>query len=349
MPIEDFVVVVVTKEGGSVTRQGFGTPAFVNKNPNQTAVNRFVTFADIAEIEAFGFTSADQFHKWATVQFQQIPAPNRVAAIWWDKGVEAVEVAINSAEASDGKDFYFVNIDDRANVNILAAANAIEAIKKFFFAQSSEVALRDGTGGNIGELLRTAARARTSLWWHDDDAEFLDSGITGIGAAANLDAPGGVITFALKTVRGVPVDVLTSAQQDNIRAENANIHVEVAGEGTTSNGTVAEGEFGDVQTTIDWTFFRTQEGVFRALKTTSTKVPYTEEGIALVQSEVDSVLRIGVINGHYASDPEPIVLVPNIADIPQADKDARILRGVEGRATLSGAIHKAEIRIRVTA
>lgn len=350
MPITDYVVVTTTKTGATITRQGFGTPVFMNENSVQNIGAPFAAYASLDEIITAGFTTSDSFYKWAAIAFSQNPRPARVASGWWDiTGTVAIDVAITAIETSNSADWYFIAIDDRTDADIILAATTVEALRKMFIAQSSDVTMLAGTGGNIGETLRLASRVRVSLWYHDDDTEYMDGAICGLGAATDLDAPGGVITYALKQLAGVPTSVLTTAQQDNVRTENANIYVEIASRGVTSWGTVAEGEYLDVWTTLDWTYYRMQEGHFRALSTTPTKVPYTTEGIALLAAEMNNVMQAGVTAGHFANDEEYTIITPDIADVQQADKDARILRGLEARAVLAGAIHTSYVNVRVTA
>ena len=74
------------------------------------------------------------------------------------------------------------------------------------------------------------------------------------------------------------------------------------------------------------------------------KVPYTDAGIAVIQSEVMRALALGVSNYFLASDPSPVVTVPKAADVPPTDKANRILRNVKFQATLSGAIHVVVVR-----
>lgn len=348
MPIEDFVDVTVTKEGGAVTRQGFGTPVFLNANVIDP--NRVNYYASLTEITDAGHLITSELYKWATIVFSQNPAPNRVASGRQDAGDAGdFVVTLVAMEVEDSTGWYFVNAEVRDDVNLTALAAAIEARKKVGVWQTSSAALLAGTGGNIGEVLRLAAYKRSFLLYHDDDTEYLDAGMTAIAAAADLDAPRGQITWALKQISGVPTDALTLAQETFVKAENANLHVEVGGRGVTTNGTSSEGEFMDVQTTLDWLFFRTQERVFAALATTSTKVPFTNEGIALVVGEVQAVMNLGVANGHLSGDVLPVVTAPDIADIQPADKTARLLQTVQGTGVLAGAIHKAKVNIKVTA
>lgn len=350
MPLSDYVIVTTVKEGGAITRQGFGTPVFMNENSVQNISAPFATYATIDEITTAGFTTSDSFYKWAVVVFSQNPSPARVASGWWDiTGTVGIDVAITAIETSNSADWYFIAIDDRTDADIILAATTVEALKKILIAQTSDAAMLAGTASNIGEVLRLASRARVSLWYHDDDTEYMDGAICGIAGAANLDNPGGVITYALKQLSGVPTSTLTTTQQDNVRTENANIYVQIAGRGVTSWGTVSEGEFLDVWTTLDWSYYRMQEGIFRALATTSTKVPYTTEGIALLAAEMNSVMQAGVVAGHFANDQDYTIITPDITEVQTVDKDARILRGLEARAVLAGAIHTTYVTVRVTA
>lgn len=351
MPISDHVVVTVLLTGGSVSRQGFGIPAFFNENTVQSTSARWNTYSNLEEIVTAGFATTDQFYLWAQTVFSQQPAPTQVASAFWEEtgGPETIDVAIAAVETTNGGDYYHASIDSRTASVITTAATSFEALKHYFWAQTSDADLLAGTGGNIGETLKTASRARTALVYNATDAEFSDGALCGIGAAAQLDAPGGAITFKFKTLRGVTASTLTTTQIANIIAENANYHMEVGGRNMYAEGTSADGEFSDVQHTLDWAFFRTQEGVFRAIATTPTKVPFTDQGIAAVLAELRGVCESGIENGHFSPDVAPVYRYPAIADVSAADKAARTLTGVEADVVLAGAIHKVNLTLRVTA
>jgi hypothetical protein len=71
------------------------------------------------------------------------------------------------------------------------------------------------------------------------------------------------------------------------------------------------------------------------------KLPFTNSGIAIIQSTCLGVLNTGVTNGHYSGDVpgQPLVAVPTSNQVAGADKQNRILRNVRLEATYSGAIH----------
>ena len=107
-------------------------------------------------------------------------------------------------------------------------------------------------------------------------------------------------------------------------------------------GTVASGEYIDVVRGRDWLSTRLAEDVF-GLFASLEKVPFTDQGIALVETAVRGVLQEGVNAGLLSSNPAPVVTVPKAADVSALNKASRMLPDVNFTATLSGAIHKAEI------
>lgn len=349
MPIQDYVEVVVTKEGSFVSRQGLGTPAFINDNAIQDANTRFVTYASMDEIADAGFTDTDHFYLWAQTVFSQNPCPSLVASIWWDdSNAETLATALDAAYSLNGDEWYFHNLDSRADADISAVASWTEAKKKIFIAQSSSADMKTSTEPNIGNTLNAANYNRTALLWHADDDEYADGAWTGRCAAFDLDSANGVGTWALKELAGITVNALTSTQQNNIRAYKSNIYVKELGRGVTSNGTVASGWFIDEQTTFDWTYFRTTERVFAVLATTPTKVPYTDAGAATIQNEVLAVLKLGSGYGHFDPAQEIKSTVPSVKVIDKQLKANRILPDVIGTAYLASAIHKVLIKVKVS-
>ena len=169
----------------------------------------------------------------------------------------------------------------------------------------------------------------------------------GVAAAAQLDAAGGQITWNLKPLVGVPTDNLTGAQKANIKSSGGSYYVEIGGSGRTQTQSV-EGEFMQVQTTIDWTKARVQEAVFGVLASTPTKVDLDSVGIGTVLSAFKGVLDRGVTNGHYTRDFNPTAVAPASEDIETADKNAGILRNVIGVARLALAIRQVYLRVDLT-
>lgn len=269
---------------------------------------------------------------------------------------EAMATALAAINTANSLDWYLLNIETRNDADITIADTFITPLKKVFVGQSKDEDAKDGTPANIFDTIQALNNERTTLVWHDDDGEYLDGAWVGRAGAADLDAAGGVITMAFKQAIGVPVDDLTSGEITNIAGDGesndgfgGNVHVNIASRGVFLYGKTTGGDFFDVQTTLDWTFFRVGEAVFGLLATVPTKVPFTNFGITQVQNEVKGVLDTGVTNGHFSGDTPPVVSVPDISEVSTADKNARTLRNVIGTAVLAGAVHKTFVRVEVGA
>jgi len=263
-----------------------------------------------------------------------VPAEDMVTAL---AGID-----VNNAEA-----WYLLNIETRNDADITAIAAYIAARNKVAVFQSKDSDAPAGVASNIFDTIAQLNNKRVALMWHDDDTEFVDGAWTGRVAAADLDAVGGAITWQGKQLIGVPTDNLTTGEVANILSYNGNTYTEIGGRGFVQNGTSAEGEFMDVQTTIDWTQARVQEAVFARIATTPTKVPYTNAGIGSIGNEVLGVLSTGVGIGHFSADQLPTVSVPTSSEVSEADKNARVLRNVLGTAKLAGAIHSTIVQVNV--
>ena len=72
------------------------------------------------------------------------------------------------------------------------------------------------------------------------------------------------------------------------------------------------------------------------------KIPFTIQGIAVVENEIRYQLGKGVDAGFIAPN-SAVVSVPDIDTVDPAEKAERWLNGITFSATLAGAIHKTTI------
>ena len=127
-----------------------------------------------------------------------------------------------------------------------------------------------------------------------------------------------------------------------METKKANYYITVAGVSIVMNGQVSGNEWIDTIRGIDWLEARMKERLFSAL-INAPKIPYTDNGVAIIEAGVRAQLAEGIRVGFLAADPAPEVTVPKVADIDPAQKAARILPDVSFSATLAGAIHEIEI------
>lgn len=111
------------------------------------------------------------------------------------------------------------------------------------------------------------------------------------------------------------------------------------------------GEWIDVIRFRDWLKNDMQYRLFNLLYT-HPKIPYTDEGIALVQNQMVASLTQGQRQGGIAPDefdedgkliPGFTVTVPLAANLTAADRASRVLGGCKFHARLAGAIHVVNV------
>jgi len=208
---------------------------------------------------------------------------------------------------------------------------------------------------SIGAELKDESNDRAGVFYHSESASsvYPDAGFLGTIATYTP----GSYTGAYKQLSNVSVIDLTPTQSKNAHDKNVNTYQEIGGVNVTRYGTVAEGEYYDIMVGIDWTKARIQESIY-SLLVNQPKVPYTEEGIASVESAIATVLDIGIANGLFsphAFDPTSkeriggyFIEVPALSSIPTQDKADRFLQNVKFTAWLAGAIHKVKVEGTVT-
>lgn len=356
MSITEHVDVNISLASAPVEAFAFGTPIGVFSH-TVTANRQDGPYASIAEVEAAGFTTgaAAEVHAWASAQFAQEIKVDQLLIGRIDVGDSDLTDSLTQIEADDPGSFYILNCETRAEADILLAAAFAETRFMVYQAQSSDAALLAGSGGNIGEDLRTASYKRTALWYHryDDSTGgsvttdgYLEGAISSRCGGFDLDSSDGVGVWAYKELSGVTGDPLTTAQISNLDTENANFFRTVGGKTFTFPGKMAEGRFIDEQISLDWAKKRIEEEVLSEFVSASTKIPYTNAGIARVGSALQRVFDRGIQYGHFSPDTPPTMTLPDILSVSAADKAARQLT-IPATATLSGGIIKAVFNITV--
>jgi hypothetical protein len=149
--------------------------------------------------------------------------------------------------------------------------------------------------------------------------------------------------MAHKTLSGITVDALTGGEKAAILAKNWSHYTMVGGIGVTFEAKTPAGEYADIVRDIDFSTARIKEALF-AMLTSNPKVPFTDTGAQMVRGTVHGVLKLCSSDDHPIFEPSSIeVTVPNVADVPQADRANRLLPSVRYSATLQGAIHKIRV------
>jgi hypothetical protein len=253
-----------------------------------------------------------------------------------DPGV-ATDLAAISVEDDE---WYCLLTNFNSNAYVLAAVAWIEAQKKIYVFDVNESDAITTTAGNSDTLddIATANRARTGGVYHPSPVDMNAAAWAG----RCLPEEPGSITWKFKTLSGPAAVSLTSTQRANLIARSANFYESVAGVDIMSEGTTADGDFLDVQRSLDWLDDDLSKTVFENMAA-GGKVPFTDPGVAVVTSAISASLQRAVDRQILAADPAPLVVAPKVADVSAANKTARTLPDVQFSGTLAGAIHKTVI------
>ncbi len=265
----------------------------------------------------------------------------------WTAAINAIKTASN--------EWYALAIDSRIKADQTEVAAWTEAQLKIFALSSDEADIPGTTDAadttSIAALLKASSYARTFGIYHDlaDGTIANDpwADMAWLGSRLTVDPDVETATWKFVTLAGVPVVVLDTTQYINIKAKNFNLYNAVGGRNITEEGVVSAAEFIDIITGIDWVQARMTEAVFGQL-VNSKKIPYTDDGIAVIETAVREILKVGIDTQFLAFDEALgsqgfLVTVPAVANVSTADKAARILKNVKFSATVAGAIHVVQI------
>jgi hypothetical protein len=261
---------------------------------------------------------------------------------------ESIAQTMNAVVAYDN-DWYGWALADRTPTIILAAAAWTESVRKLFGTAIAEPGAYDPeVTTDTGYLLYNDNYYRTFWFYHEKAAT--DFPECAVFARCFAIQPGGE-TWANKKLAAVTADGLTETQYNAITKKNGNTFERFRNVAITQNGKVAAGEWIDVIRFRDWLQEEITVNVFNLL-INKDKVPYTDEGIALIEARIRQALELGQTRGgiaptEYDEDGNEnlgfTIEVPLASSISANQKASRVLTDVKFTARLAGAIHVVEI------
>ena len=268
----------------------------------------------------------------------KVEAINSNFSTWKDSTADAgIATDLNNIELEDSDWYGFISTS-KGEDEVKAAGSWVQTRRKFFVGGTMNQDIIVSGSSDLASYMKNQAYTRSAIFWNDghmdqDDAAFLGRW---------LPFTPGSESMKFKTLAGVGATKLTDSQLAQLRAKNANFYITVAGVNTTEEGKTCQGEFLDTIRFVDWLYARMQEAIFAVL-TQQAKVPFTDPGIAQIESAIRSVLQRGVEAGGLAESPQYAVTVPKAASVDSVNKAARILPNVTFTGTLAGAIHNLVI------
>lgn len=261
-----------------------------------------------------------------------------------DPGIVADLIAI--ANASNA--WYGLITTFNSSAIVAAAAGWVEDSNKLYPMATGDTLVTNqalGTGSDIAQTLKSEAFTRTAVMFHPATDEFADAGEIGRWFPIN---PGGD-NWRMKTLAGVTAYTYTGTQKANLKDKFCNYYYVFGGVNVVGGeGKVASGQYIDVIRFLDWYVARLSERVANR-EIDLEKIPYDDDGIAIVVGEVRAQNKDGIkAGGINPGPPAPSVTYPRSVDVPTADKAARTLNNVNTSWELAGAINHTNVNVAVS-
>lgn len=314
-------------------------------------------YSSLAEVNNAGWISsgdgADPIGLAAMVAFSQNPQPSKVyIAVQKEEDVEGVGVTEHPVEtlkrALAYNGWYVICPAGIPESQYEEIAQWTETQTKLF-----AFTYLDGTPP-VGDVYFR------SIGWYGKEAEDqLEEEIKQVNlymhvaaTAKCLSYESGSETWAFKQLASVyPADISSTAAK-NLQDKNINYYISCASKNITQLGKVMAGEWIDVIRFRDWLQNDMQIRIFN-LFLVNPKIPYTNNGISLVENQMIASLKSGIARGGIPEDEFDAddnlksgftVTVPNAVSLTDTEKASRILTGCKFTARIAGAIHVVEVR-----
>lgn len=249
-------------------------------------------------------------------------------------------VALNAVLAAD-PNWYALMSTTRVKSEIKELALIIQIKKKIYSAASDDADVLTNVSDDIASELKALGHTRTSYMWSADEESYPEAAWLG----GNLPKNPGSLTWKFKKLIGIIPDTLSGSDLGFLKSKNANFFESVADNAiVTGEGVMASGEFIDIIRGIDFLDARIGEDVF-AIFLNNDKVPYTNKGVSLLVSPLRARLLDAASPAVALITKESIIInEPDVSNALAADKANRLLKEITFSATLQGAVHKLEIK-----
>lgn len=324
------VQIDLTKPIGTV---GFGVPLILLENAGASV--DYIEVSSIAEIVSAGFDQSTIVYKAAALLFMQDNAPKQIA-ICATANAATEALADEKLTGQGWRQLIVVNEDGSTASSISAISAVVETLDgKLYFA---------GLDVDDSASITTTGLRRTILFFCDATEAQPVPVAALVGEIAGRAA--GSFTYKCLKLKGIEPQKLTEAQIQAIHTKGGITFVKKAARNVTSEGKLAGGEYIDV---IDCEDYIIQQLAYQTqmLLNDADKVPYDNNGIAMLESVAINVLQSAYNNGMIADKadgtPDYSISYALREDTTEADRANRRYLGGTFSFALAGAVHEVEI------
>lgn len=342
--LNDIVDIQIQIAAPATSMSGFESVLIVGPEPASKTLEDYKAlgvYTSLEGVKSAGWVEGEAVYDAAAVAFSQLVKPSQIyvaANVTAEDSPESLSDTLDRAAANTA---WFVICPAGLTGKNEDIAKWAEAHEKMacFTVTGTESSLSVDTYQNSFEI-------------YSPDKIEADKYINVAFAVTGLQYQPGSETWSFKTLAAVSPAELTATQMQALQEANISYYTEYGNKYITQSGKTVGGEWIDVVRFMLWLKSFMQECVYN-LFVTHPKIPYTDNGIAQVQTQMVYALKRGQAMGgiaptEYDEDGNAIpgytVSVPRARDLTQAERSSRELKNCKFTARLAGAIHYVEIR-----
>lgn len=342
--LNDIVDIQIQIAAPATSMSGFESVLIVGPEPASKTLEDYKAlgvYTSLEGVKSAGWVEGEAVYDAAAVAFSQLVKPSQIyvaANVTAEDSPESLSDTLDRAAANTA---WFVICPAGLTGKNEDIAKWAEAHEKMacFTVTGTESSLSVDTYQNSFEI-------------YSPDKIEADKYINVAFAVTGLQYQPGSETWSFKTLAAVSPAELTATQMQALQEANISYYTEYGNKYIIQGGKTVGGEWIDVLRFMLWLKSFMQECVYN-LFVTHPKIPYTDNGIAQVQTQMVYALKRGQAMGgiaptEYDEDGNPVpgytVTVPRARDLTQAERSSRELKNCKFTARLAGAIHYVEIR-----
>ena len=362
LSLDSIIKVNLIVNAAAAQRSSMNTALLLSKNTVISTEDRVKTYSSLQEMQDGGFTPVSPEYQAALAYFGQSRVPGMIAIGTVGDG-EEWDTALLAARAKNTDWYAVVPLGaEKADIEKMApAAEGFSPASAIIFV-TKDAEVKEGTEGNVLEAMK-AAGYRKTLGIYSTDTN-LAAAVAGYAMGAQDGRDGSAYTLFGKTLTRVAAEDLTADEVKSIEGNNGNVYVN---RGVYYNlfehGRMASGDYWDEVYYLD-ILSENLVRSFMDLLQSSTKIPQTEEGRAMIQTALIEPLEdaraigfigsgvwtggtVGTLDNGTALPSGYNIQIGSFADQSQADREARKAPPVTICIKLAGSVQSVVINLNV--
>lgn len=313
-------------------------------------------YADIDGIGNYSYSASDMtltLDVPSTTEIFNVSSIGDDMSLSFEAGEENMTEAYTNITSALSTSFFFILADSHDSDEVLELAAQAEADDYFYVTSTSDENCGDSTSTtDIMYTLSDQSYENCLVMYHEDaDTDYPEAALIGAWAATNP----GTTTLHGKTLTGISTSDVDATFRSAVQAKHGCTYPDSPADGFFLDGFVPDGNFADTIRFALWVKARIGESVFNLIKNKSdagSKVPYNSTGFTMVQTAIEEPLNIANNRGCLTADDDDnlwVINIPDKSDQSSSNITSRLLDDVTVTMVYSGAIHRANIAVTISA